>query len=110
MSLRESQADSPAEDTPLLQTENTIDTKRVVPVTPLPRVQISILFVLLLVEPIFSQCIYPFINQVGLRHMFENLTVQLIERIAGERIRRRRRRREEDRILRRVDRGCFRIA
>ncbi|EPT05619.1 hypothetical protein FOMPIDRAFT_41353 [Fomitopsis schrenkii] len=52
------------EDTPLLQTENAHDRRRSLPVTPLPRVQISILFVLLLVEPIFSQCIYPFINQL----------------------------------------------
>ena len=34
------------------------------PVTPLPKLQIGILLVLQLAEPITSQCIYPFINQV----------------------------------------------
>jgi hypothetical protein len=33
-------------------------------VTPLPRLQIVILLSVLLAEPICSQCIYPFINQV----------------------------------------------
>ena len=32
--------------------------------TPLPRLQIGILLLILLTEPICSQCIYPFINQV----------------------------------------------
>ena len=60
----QSENDCPTEDTPLLRADSAHDTKRPVPVTPLPKLQISILFVLLLVEPIFSQCIYPFINQV----------------------------------------------
>lgn len=34
------------------------------PVTPLPTLQIGILLLLQLAEPITSQCIYPFINQV----------------------------------------------
>lgn len=33
-------------------------------VTPLPMVQLSTLMLLQLAEPITSQCIYPFINQV----------------------------------------------
>jgi len=33
-------------------------------ITPLPRLQIGILLSALLAEPICSQCIYPFINQV----------------------------------------------
>lgn len=32
--------------------------------TPLPKLQIGILMLVLLAEPISSQCIYPFINQV----------------------------------------------
>ena len=32
--------------------------------TPLPRLQLGILLSVLLSEPICSQCIYPFINQV----------------------------------------------
>lgn len=32
--------------------------------TPLPRLQIFILLLMQLAEPITSQCIYPFINQV----------------------------------------------
>ena len=34
--------------------------------TPLPRLQIFILLLMQLAEPITSQCIYPFINQVCL--------------------------------------------
>jgi hypothetical protein len=34
--------------------------------TPLPKLQIAILLLALLVEPIASQSIYPYINQVGL--------------------------------------------
>ena len=33
--------------------------------TPLPRVQICVLMLSCLIEPIASQCIYPFINQVS---------------------------------------------
>ncbi|KZT73184.1 MFS general substrate transporter [Daedalea quercina L-15889] len=66
MSRLRTDHDNPTEETPLLQTDsaNGHDGKGPVPITPLPRGQISILFVLLLVEPIFSQCIYPFINQL----------------------------------------------
>lgn len=32
--------------------------------TPLPRLQIGVLLLVMLSEPICSQCIYPFINQV----------------------------------------------
>ena len=32
--------------------------------TPLPKLQTGILLLILLTEPICSQCIYPFINQV----------------------------------------------
>lgn len=34
------------------------------PTTPLPKLQIAILLLLLLAEPMTSQCILPFINQV----------------------------------------------
>jgi hypothetical protein len=34
--------------------------------TPLPKLQISILLLALLVEPIASQSIYPYINQVSI--------------------------------------------
>jgi len=34
--------------------------------TPLPKLQISILLLALLVEPIAAQSIYPYINQVGM--------------------------------------------
>lgn len=33
-------------------------------ITPLPKVQLGVLMLLQLAEPITSQCIYPFINQV----------------------------------------------
>ena len=33
-------------------------------ITPLPRLQLGILVLALFAEPICSQCIYPFINQV----------------------------------------------
>ena len=32
--------------------------------TPLPKLQIGVLLLVMLSEPICSQCIYPFINQV----------------------------------------------
>lgn len=35
--------------------------------TPLPKVQICVLLLSILVEPIASQCIYPFVNQVSPR-------------------------------------------
>ena len=71
MSRLRTEDDDPTEDTPLLQTDvNAGDGrykgKESTLITPLPKAQISILFVLLLVEPIFSQCIYPFINQVSI--------------------------------------------
>lgn len=37
-------------------------------ITPLPKLQIGILLSVLLAEPMCSQCIYPFINQVT-RHI-----------------------------------------
>lgn len=68
MSRLRTEDDDPTEDTPLLQTDVNGDGrhngKESISITPLPKAQISILFVLLLVEPIFSQCIYPFINQL----------------------------------------------
>ena len=36
-------------------------------ITPLPRLQVGVLLLALSTEPICSQCIYPFINQV-IRH------------------------------------------
>ena len=68
MSRLRTEDDNPTEETPLFQSDANEPYKgkaRPVPITPLPKGQISILFVLLLVEPIFSQCIYPFINQVA---------------------------------------------
>lgn len=47
---------SPAEDPIVITSEEAA--------TPLPRLQIGILSLVLLAEAISSQCIYPFINQV----------------------------------------------
>ena len=56
------------EDTPLLfSAEDPIVVAHEEPdefITPLPKLQIGILLVVLLLEPTCSQCIYPFINQV----------------------------------------------
>ena len=55
------------EETPLLTNDhdNNVQVlrKRETP-TPLPKIQISILMLLQLCEPILSQSIYPYINQV----------------------------------------------
>ncbi|TFY67352.1 hypothetical protein EVJ58_g1671 [Rhodofomes roseus] len=68
MSRLRTEDDNPTEDTPLLQADVRVDGggdgKGPVAITPLPKAQISILFVLMLVEPILSQSIYPFINQL----------------------------------------------
>jgi hypothetical protein len=45
----------------LLPGDSGSETKRP---TPLPKLQISVLVLSALLEPIASQCIYPFINQV----------------------------------------------
>lgn len=50
----------PDEETALLAPER----KALKTQTPLPRLQISILLIISLAEPITSNCIYPFINQV----------------------------------------------
>ncbi|KIJ68064.1 hypothetical protein HYDPIDRAFT_25510 [Hydnomerulius pinastri MD-312] len=50
------------EQAPLLSGERRIDAKKP---TPLPKIQISVLMLAVLVEPIASNCIYPFINQLG---------------------------------------------
>jgi hypothetical protein len=42
-----------------------LPTRSVEKPTPLPRLQLSILLLLQLAEPITSQCIQPFINQVN---------------------------------------------
>ena len=57
------------EETPLLfsaedPTATTSEESAKVSITPLPKLRIGILLSVLLVEPICSQCIYPFINQV----------------------------------------------
>ena len=49
------------ETSPLLRAEDKKPAKKV---TPLPMVQIGIVLFFQLAEPITSQCIYPFINQV----------------------------------------------
>jgi hypothetical protein len=41
-----------------------LPTRTVEKPTPLPRLQMSVLMLLLFAEPITSQCIMPFINQV----------------------------------------------
>lgn len=51
-------------DERLDETTALLPAKEPKPVTPLPRVQIGILLLLQLAEPITSQCIYPFVNQV----------------------------------------------
>ena len=50
----------PDEETALLAERKTLKTP-----TPLPRLQIFILLLMQLAEPITSNCIYPFINQVS---------------------------------------------
>ena len=52
------------EETPLLS--SAADTRKEPDETaaPLPKLQIGVLLLVLLSEPICSQCIYPFINQV----------------------------------------------
>ena len=52
------------QDERLDETTALLPAKEPKPVTPLPRLQIGILLLLQLAEPITSQCIYPFINQV----------------------------------------------
>ncbi|KAH9838448.1 MFS general substrate transporter [Rhodofomes roseus] len=52
------------EDERLDETTALLPAKEPKPVTPLPRLQIGILLLLQLAEPITSQCIYPFINQL----------------------------------------------
>lgn len=49
---------------PLLPAKGNKETK----ITPLPKLQITILLLSQLAEPITSQCIYPFINQVISTH------------------------------------------
>ncbi|KZT07602.1 MFS general substrate transporter [Laetiporus sulphureus 93-53] len=51
------------EETALLSGSKRAGKPKARPVTPLPRLQIGILLLLQLAEPITSQCIYPFINQ-----------------------------------------------
>ena len=51
------------ETQPLLLHSEESDAKKV---TPLPKLQMSILLLFLLAEPMTSNCIYPFINQVCL--------------------------------------------
>ena len=54
------------ERTPLLSTtEGPVheESDKVAP-TPIPKLQIGVLLLVLLSEPLCSQCIYPFINQV----------------------------------------------
>ena len=53
------------EETPLLfSAEDPTEESDKVTITPLPKLQIGILLLVLLAEPICSQCIYPFVNQV----------------------------------------------
>lgn len=53
------------EETPLLEDPIIIASEELDEVTtPLPRLQIGVLLSVLFAEPICSQCIYPFINQV----------------------------------------------
>ncbi|KAF9815816.1 hypothetical protein IEO21_04328 [Rhodonia placenta] len=53
---------APDEETALLSKPK--QSREPKPVTPLPKLQIAILLLLQLAEPITSQCIYPFINQL----------------------------------------------
>lgn len=69
-------------------------------VTPLPKLQIGILLLALLAEPICSQCIYPFINQVTRRILtVHRRTPNAL--LAHRRVGYHRWRREESGILRR---------
>lgn len=54
---------APDEETALLSKPK--QSREPKPVTPLPKLQIAILLLLQLAEPITSQCIYPFINQAS---------------------------------------------
>ena len=67
-------------------------------VTPLPKLQIGIVLLFQLAEPISSQSIYPFINQVGSSSHFYTTTDDPF--IAGQRTRHHWRRRKESRVLR----------
>ncbi|KIM71098.1 hypothetical protein PILCRDRAFT_17383 [Piloderma croceum F 1598] len=53
-----------AENTIIADEQTALLTRTVEKPTPLPRLQISIVLLLLLAEPITSQCIIPFINQL----------------------------------------------
>lgn len=50
----------PQEDTPLLASPAALEEKR----TPLPKLQLAIVIFLQISEPLSSQSIYPYINQV----------------------------------------------
>ena len=50
------------ERTPLLMNNDTVPERR--PITPLPKLQIAIVLLLQVCEPITSQSIFPYINQV----------------------------------------------
>ena len=65
--------------------------------TPLPRLQISVLLFFQLAEPITSQCIYPFINQV--LTVVEGESISLIHYAACQGARYHRRGRDESGIL-----------
>lgn len=61
--------DHPDEESPLLQSARDNEQK----ITALPKVQISILLLLQLVEPICALCIIPFINQASAKKMCSEL-------------------------------------
>ena len=97
-------ASVPNESQPLLAEDEAAQNRQP---TPLPKLQISILMLLLLAEPVTSHCIYPFINQVS-----TFLRSRCITQISpdynpvGQRARHYRRRREKSRLLCRPHSEC----
>ena len=54
-------ARGPSEEDPLLPRVQEVEEQKV---TPLPKLQLTILLLIQIAEPVSSQVIYPFINQV----------------------------------------------
>lgn len=98
--------DTPDEQTALLSGGKRAPKAAPPPITPLPRLQIGILLLLQLAEPITSQCIYPFINQVSC--VLPLVSTMTLSRLAAcPRARHHRWRREEGRVLCGVDCTCL---
>ena len=84
------------EETPLLFSADDHEESDKV-ITPLPKLQIGILLLVQVAEPICSQCIYPFINQVP--HHSEHAPTHPNVFLAHQRAGYHRRRREKGGVL-----------